>query len=222
MMGGGDRSDFMVGYGSGADNAPRLPTAVVLPVSRRPMFPGLPYTIPVRNPEVVEALKRLRESSQPYVGVFMLKDDMVGDGEEDDEGDEGGGERDGAFGVGSGSGGGAESYFVSGDGDGEGSSSTHSDGGDENPEDVVDPSRLYHTGSFASIQQMVATPGATLVLLRGHRRITLDEILETPKRPPPPLVANITHLSERKKKKKQSAKKDREEGGSKGGKGTGS
>ncbi|KAI8324024.1 ATP-dependent protease La [Martensiomyces pterosporus] len=54
------------------DNYPKV---MMLPITRRPLFPSLYKSIQVQDPQVIGALKELVERGEPYVATFMLKDD---------------------------------------------------------------------------------------------------------------------------------------------------
>ncbi|KAJ2330524.1 ATP-dependent Lon protease pim1, partial [Coemansia sp. RSA 2673] len=51
------------------------PSVMMLPITRRPLFPSLYKSIQVQDPQVIGALKELVERGEPYVATFMLKDD---------------------------------------------------------------------------------------------------------------------------------------------------
>ncbi|ORX66931.1 ATP-dependent protease La [Linderina pennispora] len=51
------------------------PKVMMLPITRRPLFPSLYKSIQVQDPQVIGALKELVERGEPYVATFMLKDD---------------------------------------------------------------------------------------------------------------------------------------------------
>ena len=160
---GGDHGDE--GFGGG-DSAPRLPTAVVLPVPRRPMFPGIPYTVSVKNKAVVDALLRLRESSQPYVGVFL---------ERRGEGFEGSDEEN------------SLGFDVVTTEEGEGKEGRTGDEeekekermNERDPDDITDPACLYDIGVFASIQQLVATPDSVRDLIKSSFPFSLCRLSVT-------------------------------------------
>ncbi|PPR01264.1 hypothetical protein CVT24_006027 [Panaeolus cyanescens] len=51
------------------------PQVLALPIARRPLFPGFYKAVVVRNPAVVAAIKDMMKRGQPYLGVFLLKDE---------------------------------------------------------------------------------------------------------------------------------------------------
>ncbi|KAJ1648623.1 ATP-dependent Lon protease pim1 [Coemansia asiatica] len=51
------------------------PNVMMLPITRRPLFPSLYKSIQVQDPQVIGALRELVERGEPYVATFMLKDD---------------------------------------------------------------------------------------------------------------------------------------------------
>ena len=58
---------------------PAYPHVVAVPVSGRPLFPGLALPIAVQ-PEVLEAITASQQAGQPYVGVFLRRDDTESGG----------------------------------------------------------------------------------------------------------------------------------------------
>ncbi|KAJ1905918.1 ATP-dependent Lon protease pim1 [Coemansia sp. IMI 209127] len=48
---------------------------MMLPITRRPLFPSLYKSIQVQDPQVIGALKELVERGEPYVATFMLKNE---------------------------------------------------------------------------------------------------------------------------------------------------
>jgi Lon-like ATP-dependent protease len=55
------------------------PQVLALPIARRPLFPGFYKAVVVRNPAVVSAIKEMMKRGQPYVGAFLLKEDLDSD-----------------------------------------------------------------------------------------------------------------------------------------------
>jgi Lon-like ATP-dependent protease len=53
----------------------KYPQVLLLPISRRPLFPGFYKSVVIKDPSVIGAIKELLNRGQPYVGAFMLKDD---------------------------------------------------------------------------------------------------------------------------------------------------
>ncbi|KAJ1944317.1 ATP-dependent Lon protease pim1, partial [Kickxella alabastrina] len=51
------------------------PNVMMLPITRRPLFPSLYKSIQVQDPQVIGALRELVDRGEPYVATFMLKDD---------------------------------------------------------------------------------------------------------------------------------------------------
>ncbi|KAJ1995397.1 ATP-dependent Lon protease pim1 [Coemansia spiralis] len=64
-------------YGQGQQSfiPDNYPNVMMLPITRRPLFPSLYKSIQVQDPQVIGALKELVERGEPYVATFMLKDD---------------------------------------------------------------------------------------------------------------------------------------------------
>ncbi|KTW31527.1 ATP-dependent protease La [Pneumocystis carinii B80] len=52
------------------------PRMMALPIVRRPLFPGFYKAIVIKNPSVIEAIKEMIRRSQPYIGAFLLKEDV--------------------------------------------------------------------------------------------------------------------------------------------------
>ncbi|PWA02755.1 hypothetical protein BB558_001098 [Smittium angustum] len=47
----------------------------VLPIARRPLFPGFYKAVVIKNVQVIAAIKDLLKKGEPFLGAFMLKDD---------------------------------------------------------------------------------------------------------------------------------------------------
>ncbi|KAJ3341308.1 ATP-dependent Lon protease pim1 [Gonapodya sp. JEL0774] len=64
---------------SGAIEKPPIPKEypqlLAIPLTRRPLFPGFYKTVYIKDPAVIAAIHDLVARRQPYVGVFMTKDD---------------------------------------------------------------------------------------------------------------------------------------------------
>lgn len=52
------------------------PQVLAVPIARRPLFPGFYKAVVVKDPNVTAAIKDLMKRGQPYVGAFLLKDEM--------------------------------------------------------------------------------------------------------------------------------------------------
>jgi len=61
--------------GSG-DNAPRYPHVTGLPVITRPIFPLIPTSITLRDPQTIDAIENMKDNA--YVGVFLKKKHSTG------------------------------------------------------------------------------------------------------------------------------------------------
>jgi Lon-like ATP-dependent protease len=165
----GNRQLTRVGRG---DNAPRYPIVTPLPVLRKPLFPGVMMPMTLSNPQIVETCMDLVDRGTPYVGVFLAKNrSLLG---VSDEG---------------------------GHGNGEHSSS----GADLENGLITDLSEIHRFGMFAEIQRITKVPVVNIgkvgqvedstqsvaqMLLWGHRRITIEEVITRG----PPLSVSITHL----------------------------
>ena len=57
---------------------PSYPQVVIVPVERRPLFPGLSLPIAVSNP-LLQGIQASQAAGQPYVGVFMRRDEFITD-----------------------------------------------------------------------------------------------------------------------------------------------
>ena len=85
----GDNSEDMGDEDTGAgamvkaDIVPSIPHVIGLPVTRRPLFPGLVLPMAVTDPEIVAGLQQSMNSGQPYVGIFLRKEGQVQDEQED-------------------------------------------------------------------------------------------------------------------------------------------
>ncbi|KAJ1563597.1 ATP-dependent Lon protease pim1, partial [Cladochytrium tenue] len=51
------------------------PQLLAIPLTRRPLFPGFYKSLHIRDPQVIGAIKALVDRRQPYLGVFLAKDD---------------------------------------------------------------------------------------------------------------------------------------------------
>lgn len=51
------------------------PQVMALPISSRPLFPGFYKAVTVRDPNVIAALQDMIKRGQPYIGVFLFKDE---------------------------------------------------------------------------------------------------------------------------------------------------
>ncbi|KAG0649477.1 Lon protease [Hyphodiscus hymeniophilus] len=51
------------------------PQLMAIPIAKRPLFPGFYKAVTVRDPHVVAAIQDMIKRGQPYVGVFMFKDE---------------------------------------------------------------------------------------------------------------------------------------------------
>ncbi|KTW32834.1 ATP-dependent protease La [Pneumocystis jirovecii RU7] len=52
------------------------PRMMALPIVRRPLFPGFYKAVVIKNPSVTEAIKEMIKRGQPYIGAFLLKEDV--------------------------------------------------------------------------------------------------------------------------------------------------
>jgi len=52
------------------------PEVLALPIARKPLFPHYMKTVQVVDPKVASSILRLKKRGQPYVGVFLTKDDQ--------------------------------------------------------------------------------------------------------------------------------------------------
>jgi Lon-like ATP-dependent protease len=73
--GGGYQSPVVVpskvGYG---DEAPRMPHVLALPVTNRPLFPGVMTSVTLTEPATIDALENLQQGQQSgYLSVFLRK-----------------------------------------------------------------------------------------------------------------------------------------------------
>ncbi|OMJ30195.1 Lon protease-like protein, mitochondrial [Smittium culicis] len=49
----------------------------ILPIARRPLFPGFYKAVVIKDPNVILAIKDLLKRGEPFVGAFMLKDEQA-------------------------------------------------------------------------------------------------------------------------------------------------
>jgi ATP-dependent Lon protease len=51
------------------------PEVLALPIARKPLFPHYMKTVQVADPKVASSILRLKKRGQPYLGVFLTRDD---------------------------------------------------------------------------------------------------------------------------------------------------
>ena len=89
--GGGDSSSGSSGGGDGNKKGGRKPSAerslqrpsvpdvypqvLAIPIAKRPLFPGFYKAFTIRDPNVSAAIQEMIKRGQPYVGVFLFKDE---------------------------------------------------------------------------------------------------------------------------------------------------
>ena len=118
------------------ENVPKPGSVLILPITRRPIFPGFMSSLVIKNESVA---KRLIEGDRGnYVGLFLRKDKGIG----------------------------VEDY-----------------------DSVTDIDQLHTVGTFARIQSVVTSEIGTQVVLVGHRRINLTELISNG----PPCIGKIKH-----------------------------
>merc|ERR1719498_349010 len=67
-----------VGYG---DEAPRMPHVLALPVTNRPLFPGVVTSVTLTEPATIDALEQLQrenEGNNVYISAFLRKKNPTG------------------------------------------------------------------------------------------------------------------------------------------------
>ena len=89
--GGGESSSGVGGGGDGSKKSGRKPSAerslqrpsvpdvypqvLAIPIAKRPLFPGFYKAFTIRDPNVSAAIQEMIKRGQPYVGVFLFKDE---------------------------------------------------------------------------------------------------------------------------------------------------
>ncbi|KAF3942186.1 hypothetical protein ABW19_dt0209119 [Dactylella cylindrospora] len=53
------------------------PQVMAIPIAKRPLFPGFYKAITIRDPAVTAAIQEMLKRGQPYVGVFLFKDENM-------------------------------------------------------------------------------------------------------------------------------------------------
>ncbi|TPX65194.1 hypothetical protein SpCBS45565_g05351 [Spizellomyces sp. 'palustris'] len=53
------------------------PQLVAIPLNRRPLFPGFYKSLYIKDPQAIAAIQELMNRRQPYVGIFLSKDDEM-------------------------------------------------------------------------------------------------------------------------------------------------
>ena len=141
-----DSAITRVGQG---DDAPRIPSVIALPQSRRPLFPGLtvPITLSPSSENATETIKMLSKavgSSNPYVGLFMLKDEAASPSQKEED---------------------------------TSTSSNAADPSATKIAEIEDISQVYDVGTFAQVQLFTQLPdGRAQALLTGHRRVRIKSV----------------------------------------------
>ncbi|KAH6589679.1 hypothetical protein BASA61_005559 [Batrachochytrium salamandrivorans] len=51
------------------------PQLLAIPLTRRPLFPGFYKSLYIKEPSVIKAIQSLVERRQPYIGIFLAKDE---------------------------------------------------------------------------------------------------------------------------------------------------
>jgi ATP-dependent Lon protease len=54
-----------------------FPDLLAIPLTRRPLFPGFYKSLFIKDPLVIAAIEDLVASGNPYIGVFLSKDDSI-------------------------------------------------------------------------------------------------------------------------------------------------
>lgn len=52
-------------------------TLMAVPIARRPVFPGFMAPLVISDEKLVEQMQLIKESSQPYIGLFLVKDPAI-------------------------------------------------------------------------------------------------------------------------------------------------
>ncbi|KAI9007332.1 Lon protease C-terminal proteolytic domain-containing protein [Gaertneriomyces semiglobifer] len=55
------------------------PQLLAIPLNRRPLFPGFYKSLYIKDPQAIAAIQELMKRRQPYVGIFLSKDDEMPD-----------------------------------------------------------------------------------------------------------------------------------------------
>ncbi|KAI8930273.1 Lon protease C-terminal proteolytic domain-containing protein, partial [Entophlyctis helioformis] len=53
------------------------PQLLAIPLTRRPLFPGFYKSLYIKDPRAIQAIQSLVERRQPYIGIFLAKDDTA-------------------------------------------------------------------------------------------------------------------------------------------------
>ncbi|KAG0169163.1 ATP-dependent Lon protease pim1 [Apophysomyces sp. BC1015] len=73
----GDRSNVFSGGHTTPSVPGDYPQVLALPISRRPLFPGYLGAAVVKDSRIIGAIREILEHGEPYVGVFLLKDENL-------------------------------------------------------------------------------------------------------------------------------------------------
>lgn len=61
------------------DHAPKINPLIILPIARRPIFPGFMSTHIVKDPKTIEAISQFTAKGATYLGLFLRKDNITDD-----------------------------------------------------------------------------------------------------------------------------------------------
>ncbi|CAB1117057.1 unnamed protein product [Ectocarpus sp. CCAP 1310/34] len=176
-------SPMLVGSG---DQAPRPSRLVGLPIKWRPLFPTTAYTYTITNPDVLTAVAKSSRSGFPYVAVFLRKESEWNQGAEADS--EASGETAAA-------GPPEDASTAAGD-----NKDDVVEGAAENavqqtfPEVITSIDEIHAVGTLAQANHVAdirpsALPGEVQLLLVGHRRLSIKEVVSLG----PPLEVEVDH-----------------------------
>eukprot|EP00903_Cladosiphon_okamuranus_P015213 g14061.t1 len=172
----GGTSPMLVGSG---DQAPRPSRLVGLPIKWRPLFPTTAYTYTITNPEVLNAVAMSSRSGFPYVAVFLRKEPEwnqtagASDGTAAAAGEAGEAPPEGAN----------EEGVVEGSGENAVQQTF--------PEVISSLDEIHEVGTLAQVADIrpSAMPGEVQLLLVGHRRLSIKELVSLG----PPLEVEVDH-----------------------------
>ncbi|KAJ3088440.1 ATP-dependent Lon protease pim1 [Quaeritorhiza haematococci] len=80
-MGGANASEGSAPGGANSTSIERItvpkeyPQLLAVPLTRRPLFPGFYKSLYIKDPQVINAIQALLDARQPYIGIFLTKDD---------------------------------------------------------------------------------------------------------------------------------------------------
>ncbi|KAI8110459.1 hypothetical protein M9435_002133 [Picochlorum sp. BPE23] len=149
-----DHSGVIEPHNGEADLVPSSPEqryreVLSIPVTKRPLFPGVIMPVMVRDNRVIKELVDIRkQGAQAYVGAFLSKEAENNNGDANHSNENAS----------------QDDFIIGGEA-----------AGDQQP---LDPDSLYNVGTFAQVHTVVPHEEGAQLLLLGHRRLRKTGVYE--------------------------------------------